>query len=111
MTAFCTCPTCGQPLPKARADLAVLAGLRLGRVEMRALGAMVRAYPRAVTHGALLEALYGDDPSGGPLLADDVVRTVMRRLREKLKPFGWTIPREVGGKGIRADRRLLPLEA
>jgi hypothetical protein len=90
--------------------LSDLAGLRLGRNEKRALESMIRAYPHAVTHEQMIATLYGDNPQGGPVNTDDVVRITVRRLCRKLTPYGWTIPMgERGGRGVRAERRLAPL--
>lgn len=50
------------------------------------------AYPDAVPTRCVLEALYGDDPNGGPETANVVVANYIRRLRKS----GYDIPR--GGK-------------
>ncbi|OQM74914.1 winged helix-turn-helix domain-containing protein [Manganibacter manganicus] len=70
---------------------------------------LAEAYPRAVSKGALFDALYASDPNGGP---DDpnIVNVLLYRVRKQIAPFGWTIPLSRGGHGIQGLHRLVPLE-
>jgi len=42
---------------------------------------------RVVPYGELIDALYGDDPDGGPLYASNVLRVLASRLRHKGVPI------------------------
>lgn len=47
-----------------------------------------------ISKAELIDALYGDDPDGGPDFADSVVKVHICRLRRKLAPYGWKIDTE-----------------
>lgn len=104
-----TCPCCGRPVDTGALPVTALAEIPASRHERRILKALVSAYPRRVSGDFLVEALYCDDPNGGPLRAVDVVRVTVTRLRAKLARVGWTIPHGGTGRGSTARYRLAPL--
>ncbi|WP_428029789.1 helix-turn-helix domain-containing protein [Ancylobacter sp.] len=109
MTAACTCPTCGQPM-RAGTDVKALTGLARGPVSRAILDTLVESYPASIEGRRLAEAVWGDDPDGGPNWPAGSLFILMRRLRLKLGPLGWTITSTGPGRGG-ASFRLAPLEA
>lgn len=109
--APCPCPTCGQPMNAPRVPLEALRLVEFGKRKRRLVAALADAYPRAVNGAALLDAVYGDDPNGGPEAADMALRVLVSQLRKKLVPMGWTIPHQPAGPAGLQERRLVALEA
>lgn len=106
----CNCPTCGQPVAGSRMPVEMLLEMRIGGKRRRLLTELVRAYPKPVTRDALIASLYGDDPNGGPLCAEEIINILVSHLRKQLGPLGWTIPRMKPIPGDPAARQLVPLE-
>lgn len=95
----CLCPTCNRPMEAARAPIEGLASASLGPIERRIVEILVRAYPRSISADRMADMVYSDDRSGGPDNPGISISVTMIRLREKLPPFGWTIPRARRGRG------------
>lgn len=71
----------------------------LTRNQQKIFNVLARAYPRRLSTDALIDALYADDPNGGPLTVLQVVRVQIMHMRKKLAPYGWTIPNNKSGNG------------
>lgn len=56
-------------------------GIKLKPAEVRTLAAL--SGRRIVSLDHLVEALWGDDPGGGPLCAEEVLRTYVCKLRKQ----------------------------
>lgn len=105
------CPCCGRGLRAPSLPLQGLLSVPLPKAGRRIVEALVKAFPRAVPMAVLLDAVYFDDPEGGPATADNVVRVAMIRVRRELEPLGWTIPRgRFQGRDF-LGYRLTPLAA
>lgn len=96
---FCACPTCGSPLrsENIRVDLArnfavcsngvVTLEPRLAEV----LSVLADSYPNHVSMLDLAFALFGHSEHSSDAWA--LIRVHVSKLRKKLEPLGWTIPR------------------
>lgn len=92
------CPTCKQPLQQSDElliDVAAGVAQRHGRRAVLARGNQVRilaalhgVYPGAMHKRRIIDAMYGDDPDGGPDRADDCLRTSIARMRMPLLTIG-----------------------
>lgn len=67
---------------------------------------LAKVYPRSVGKGRLIDALWGLDPNGGPDNPDNVLAARISVIRGRLQPLGWTIPRNMVGRGIYGRYRL-----
>lgn len=71
-------------LSQEQAELAMAyreKGVKLRPTEVRLLFALRSR--RIASHGMIVDALWGDDPDGGPLCAEEVIRTYICNLRKK----------------------------
>ena len=93
------CPTCGHTIHKGPAPSKALVDAQLSPQEQRIVAALVSAYPRRLSIGSLMDAVYFDDPQGGPECARESVSMTLSRLRAKLPIYGWTIPPNIGSAG------------
>jgi len=94
-----------------RAPIEALSAAPLSRQQRAMLESLIKAYPRSLGRDHLFELLYQLDPNGGP---DDIANSVAVRIhniRKIIERFGWTIPRQRGGTGIKGFYRLAPIEA
>ena len=103
------CPTCGHEM-QTPTPLAALEHAPLASQERIIMEILVGAHPRKVSRDQLTDILYRHDPNGGPITASKTVTVLMHRLRRKIGPYGWTIPRESGGRGKQARYGLAPLD-
>ena len=83
------CPCCGRPFD-AEFTPDMLLDLPVTGMQKRILDALVDAWPRGLGNHALIDAMYWDDPEGGPLEAERVLKVHLFRLREKIEPMGWS---------------------
>lgn len=105
------CPCCNRPMDAAYAPIESLSEGRL-EPQMRAIvSALSKAYPRPVSHSALFDILYGDDPNGGPENPRNVVAVRIWKVRKQIEKYGWTIPHNNGGIGSNGRYRLAPIGA
>ncbi|PSJ60766.1 winged helix-turn-helix domain-containing protein [Pseudaminobacter soli (ex Li et al. 2025)] len=95
------CPTCGQPTRHDDLE-GVIIDRGLTRSQAEILRAIVGAKGRTVTHDHILDALYRDDPDGGPEYARTIVTVFISQLRKKLAGTGIDIM-TVWGVGYRLD--------
>ena len=89
------CPTCGQTI-HAAPDISCLRSVRLSPTEEKMLVILSAIYPMGRSIPYFVDALYSDDPDGGPLQARNVVAKVAHRLRRKLEPYNWTVSKSKG---------------
>lgn len=68
--------------------------------QFRAAAAMVVRRGSLLTHLDLIEALYGDDPNGGPLWAPQAVSKWGCHVRRRLRPLG-LLQQTIYGHGVR----------
>jgi len=80
--------------------------IALTKTEARFMAAMQRTHPRTSTTNSLVEYIYRDDPDGGPLDANKVVKQYARRVRNKLKHTAVNIE-TVWSVGYRFTKREL----
>lgn len=89
-----------------RAEL--VAGIALSKFERRVFEALNRRFGKWVHVAELTDAVYWDDPNGGPANPSATLGNFASRLRRKLAPVGLTIDWHPGGAGRRLiwmDRR------
>lgn len=98
-----TCPTCGSTMV-VQSHPRVLLDVKLSPLEKSLMNVLVDVYPRGISRNALVDALYANDPNGGPLTALNLVSVYICRLRPKIQLHGWTI----AGRYSPALYRLAP---
>ncbi len=106
MTTRC-CPTCGHDLPGGLVPVEALVDAALSSQQRAIVEVLVGAYPRTVSMEKLVDALWGDDPNGGPDNPRRVVHAQVCHIRRILAASGWTIPNLLGGWGNRNGRYRL----
>lgn len=96
-----TCPCCGRRVDKL-ADLRwngearTLAGkgkaLVLPKLRSRIFDVLWKRFPAGqLTHKSkMMEAMYGDDPNGGPD-SDNIISVQVMHLKNQIKPFGLSV--------------------
>lgn len=99
------CPCCNRPMEASKAPLDALAAAPIWGQQRTILDALAEAYPRFVQTSFIIDRLYGDDPNGGPICADNIIANRVVHLRRKLAAYGWTIPQYTIG-----CYRLEPIE-
>lgn len=105
------CPTCGSPLKSSAVPVEGLLTMKMGGTTRRMVEALVAAYPKSVPFNRLVDAMYGDDPAGGPENPRTDIAVLASKLRPRLQVFGWTIPRlPPNGSCMPQPRRLVPIE-
>lgn len=92
------CPCCGRPDIKVEEKTMVEA--KLTPKERVLFSTIARRRGDETTLSAIFDALWGDDPNGGPDHAENVIRQFVMRSRAKLAPFGFGIE-TVHGIGYR----------
>jgi len=102
------CPCCGGPMADA-VPVEDLLHMSVPQQQMRIIKALADAYPRAVSKSQLIDAIYWDDPDGGPDNPSNVINQQLCRLRPLVSMHGWTIPMARGGAGNYGLYRLLPM--
>lgn len=101
-----TCPTCGQTVSHLDPSRLV-AAISLPPQQRRLVDCLVSRFGKYVPTAALVDALYFDDPSGGPLSAKRVVHVQTFHLRKTLEPFGLVIEPDNLDRRYSRGRRLL----
>lgn len=105
------CPCCDSEVPEVK--LEGLTYVMLGPVSGAILRVLTGIYPRGMQIETLIEAVYGAKEPENAMLS---LRVRLKRLRERLEPYGWTI---TGGRGMGRPShhldapfyRLTPLQA
>jgi len=90
------CECCGQILPDLFDEVAKSA--RLTRSEAAIFLAVAASNGRTVTHGGIISHMWGGDPDGGPMTADNLIKVFVHRLNKKLVGTGYRV-RSVWGEG------------
>jgi len=100
------CPCCGGEVD----DLPVqqLVKFQWSAIETTVIRTLVRHYPSGVDIEALVYEVYGTRRNQ-PENALGCIRLSLWRLRKKLAPLGWHIPRGKGGNGFRHVHCLVKL--
>lgn len=80
------------------------ASIRCGPVTRRLLEVLASQPGKWVTTTRIIDALYGDDPNGGPDNANLTIRVLVHTARPRLQAMGWDI------ESIRGSRRLKEIE-
>lgn len=101
------CPCCGQSVNADKAPIEALEAAPLATVPRTIVNALVKSYPRAISAEFLVERIYSGAREPADARGTLAVQIVF--LRKKLTPYGWTIPKGVGGRGNRAFYKLEPL--
>ncbi|MER9355534.1 helix-turn-helix domain-containing protein [Mesorhizobium sp. M0514] len=104
------CPCCNRPMEAGRAPIDGLAGAALTNQQRQMVAEMVRVYPKSVSRDRLFDILYQLDPDGGPESISNNVAVRIHKIRKVIERFGWTIPKQHGGTGIKGFYRLAPLD-
>jgi DNA-binding response OmpR family regulator len=86
----CTCPTCGQPVDRPDPRALVVA-ISVPPAQRRILDRLAASFGSYVRTETLIEAIYFDDPTGGPLEARSVLKVHVSHLRKTIAPHGLTI--------------------
>ena len=117
-TIPCNCaPLCRQSAFAVGGLIIECNGIRLGekklwlggRTPMITIARSLASSPGSwVSSDALVEAIYGDDPEGGPLSAHDTMRSSIKRLRSKLEQAN--IPLVILGQHSKGYRLVMRSE-
>jgi hypothetical protein len=100
-----TCPCCGRPTQSDGDAVAYGRALMLSPHERVLFDRMGRSLGQWLPPATLIDALYADDPDGGPDKAPMALAAVVYGLRRKLRSTGLAIETAPGrGNG---SRRLL----
>ena len=99
------CPCCNRPMEADKAPVAALTAAPVWGQHKTILDALASAYPRYVEQSFLIDLLYSNDPDGGPICANNIVRSRVVGLRKTIREYGWTI-----GKYTTGRYRLEPIE-
>ena len=102
------CPACGNSINADAAPIESLKYAQLSEMERRITDALSDKYPLGLSKNEIIDVLYGSDPEGGALTASETVPVLVSRIRDKLAPFGWSIPKHHGGRGNIAFYKLQP---
>lgn len=102
------CPCCGRPDTRTN-PIEAIAAITLSGHERRIALSLAGNFGHVVAMATLIDAVYGDDPEGGPLTADVIIKVMLVRLRRRLAPFGLAV-NNVYGVGYRLVW-LPPMEA
>lgn len=104
------CPCCKQTLDAPRAPLDGLTSAPLAPQQRKIVAALARVYPRFLGKEAVIDAVYGDDPDGGPETVETIIKARISQTRSVIGKFGWTISNAQSGRGSHGRYRLEPLE-
>lgn len=97
------CKCCGQTLP----DLSLPDGLKLSGKRKLLFTAVNRAGQHGITTSRLFDALYGDDPNGGPNTGTRIISTQVFFVNKRLKDMGWRIKGGHTGHGVETVYKLV----
>lgn len=104
MRILTPCPCCGTPVAVPTIEMLMTnCDIRPNTKEEAILRAVWRGKGHAVPTSAILDAVWADDPSGGPILTEMYVRLKhsMHGLRKKLDGSGVSIESAGYGRGYK----------
>lgn len=82
------CPHCNRPYPP---------DVNVGGVFRQKLYEFVKANPHGVRRQQIEDAVYGDDPMGGPLFMQQSIYVMIAKINRRLKAHGFRLT--AGGRG------------
>lgn len=96
------CPCCKRPVQAPSLEI-VIDHYRVTPLEGRILGAIWRGKGRPVQNERIFNAMYADDPDGGPSQAQMYLafKVALCRLRKKLDGTGIEVDNVGSGRGYR----------
>jgi hypothetical protein len=89
------CECCGQELPR---PASLFDGLGLSPMQRRIAELVLRAGEYGISGARLFDALYADDPDGGPLTGLASLRVQVRNVNRKLAAVGKEVRAPRGGR-------------
>lgn len=98
------CPCCGSEIDSVPVE--ALTEVMGSMQQKMILEELVRQYPRYVSMTRLIQLLWGHDPEGGPITANNVVSAQTSRLRRVIAEYGWGISDAKSGRGQTGQFRL-----
>lgn len=98
------CPCCGQEMKGAAPSPQSLRHVGLSASRTTIVDALIRAYPRRVTAGHLIEAVYSG--SHEPANARLILTVQLNHIRGAIEPLGWTVSKPSGGQRNTGTYRL-----
>ena len=102
------CPLCRQPIAAAVRDPhVVIALLALTPHEERLVGYLADHFGQWKRCVDQIDAVYGDDPNGGPVNAAGSVHVTLHHLRAKLADTPLMIEGRMNGRGGNSGNRLV----
>ncbi len=81
------CPHCHRPLHLPEE----LSTIQFSRLENRIVTFLAQTLGHEVPAERILDAMYGDDPDGGPEGGNKVLTVIAHRIRTKINPHGYTL--------------------
>lgn len=107
-----SCPCCSQPVSAPSLDVLVM-HFGISPFQERILDCLWKARGRPVSKGRILDAMYADDPDGGPSneKATAAMKEAIFRMRDKLDGSGVSVEYDNFHKGYRLTINLAkPME-
>ena len=90
------CPCCGQTLPESINNIEIVLAGDLSPTHQIIMRRLAKEPGHWVANADLLDAMYGNRPSGGPEYAQQVLRVQVHHLKKKLAPYLLGIEQKVG---------------
>ena len=100
-----TCPCCGQPVPPGR--LQALRSLDLTPRQRALVDTLAARMGEWVATDRLADAVYADDPDGGPQNPNQIVADQIYHMGDVLSAAGYAIEAYRGGSSGGSYRRLV----
>lgn len=85
------CPCCGQSVPSGFIPEIEFIHKQLTVSQIAILELLMQRSPNVVSYEALENAVWGDDPDGGPLTIRKVLHVWGHRIRKIVKEYGWEL--------------------
>lgn len=103
-----TCPCCGQPTPAQLDPIKALAYIPMTNQERQLALVLAENLERYVSRALVIDALWGDDPDGGPNNIDNHISVLLWKLRrnKQLAAAGFRLPYQKTGARVTGDAEL-----
>lgn len=100
--SICACPCCGGHVDAPTVD-AVIVGCSLRPLEASLLHAVWRGNGHPVRTEQIFDAMYADDPDGGPSVSSMYAAfwRTLHRLRDRISGSGIAVESAGNGRGLR----------